>query len=325
MATSDGSRLGTSRSCATSNSGRPACTPRRGRTLAARPGSLPRLVARGYTGCRAWSLGSVPASYDGSQACGAPGGPFRDPEVCLAHALSRHGRPAPGPAGIPAARPRPAWTAARCRSRTWATGCRTGTRPRTRRRRWPATVAPSHSRAARKPRSAKPGAAGVPVVDEDGQPAGGRVQVGRHAADVPAVAGGDQRQQADRRRARRRAPRRAGPRRAPARRRAGPAEIVHHTALVRRVRGGRSSGTSPIGCPVSSRRRAKETTWRVTIDVAETDLGLAPGRPAQRRGDLDAGQLPGRGGVAGIAGVAPAPRTRPGQARSTRYISPWCR
>ena len=44
----------------------------------------------------------------------------------------------------------------------------------------------------------EPGAAGVPVVDEDRRPAGVRVQGGRHPADVPAVAGGEQRQQPDR-------------------------------------------------------------------------------------------------------------------------------
>ena len=45
----------------------------------------------------------------------------------------------------------------------------------------------------------EPGTAGVPVVDEHGRLAGVRVQGGRHAADVPPVAGGEQRQQADRR------------------------------------------------------------------------------------------------------------------------------
>ncbi len=42
------------------------------------------------------------------------------------------------------------------------------------------------------------GAAVVPVVDEDRQPAGSRVEVGRDPADIPAVAGRDQRQQPDR-------------------------------------------------------------------------------------------------------------------------------
>ena len=42
------------------------------------------------------------------------------------------------------------------------------------------------------------GAAGMPVVDEDREPAGVRVQRGRDAADVPPVAGGEQRQQPDR-------------------------------------------------------------------------------------------------------------------------------
>ena len=41
-------------------------------------------------------------------------------------------------------------------------------------------------------------AAGVAVVDEDRRAAGVRVQRGRHAAEVPAVAGGEQRQDADR-------------------------------------------------------------------------------------------------------------------------------
>ena len=43
------------------------------------------------------------------------------------------------------------------------------------------------------------GPAGVTVVDKDRELAGGRVQVGRHAADIPPVAGRDQREQPDRR------------------------------------------------------------------------------------------------------------------------------
>ncbi len=39
---------------------------------------------------------------------------------------------------------------------------------------------------------------------------------------------------------------------------------VHHTARVRRVRGGRSSLASPSTSPVISLRRRYETTWLVT-------------------------------------------------------------
>ena len=59
-------------------------------------------------------------------------------------------------------------------------------------------VAVSHARAPREAALGEPGAARVAVVDEDGELAGVGVQGGRDAADVPAVAGGEQRQQADR-------------------------------------------------------------------------------------------------------------------------------
>ena len=55
------------------------------------------------------------------------------------------------------------------------------------------------------PRSAKPAPPGCAVVDEDGRQAGVGVMRGRDAADVPAVAGGEERAAARWRRARRRA------------------------------------------------------------------------------------------------------------------------
>src|SRR5579875_2863220 len=77
------------------------------------------------------------------------------------------------------------------------------------------------------------GAAVVAVVDQDRQPPSRRMRVGRDAADVPAVAGRDQRQQAD-------------------------------GGMLCGVRGGRSSGTSSTGRPVSGFLRAKLVTWRET-------------------------------------------------------------
>ena len=60
-----------------------------------------------------------------------------------------------------------------------------------------ARVAASQRGSTSCPRSAKPAAAGVPVVHEDRRAAGVRVQRGRHAADVPAVADREQRQYPD--------------------------------------------------------------------------------------------------------------------------------
>ena len=96
-------------------------------------------------------------------------------------------------------------------------------------------VARSQSRGRAEAALGEAGAARVAVVDEDGEPAGVGVQGGGDAADVPAVAGGEQRQQPDRRvlggvrgaRAGRRRPARPRPRTS--------SGTVHHTAAVRRV------------------------------------------------------------------------------------------
>ena len=92
---------------------------------------------------------------------------------------------------------RPPCRAARCSCRTWATARTTGSPSRHGQR-------PSTSRVARRWRSAglvaelgDAGAAGVAVVDDDGGQAGVGLERGGHAADVPAVADGEQRQHAD--------------------------------------------------------------------------------------------------------------------------------
>ena len=97
-----------------------------------------------------------------------------------------------------AAAPRPPCPAGRCRCRTWATARRTGSRSRTRSWRpspgWRVSQSPQHG----EPALGEAGAAGVAVVDEDRRRAGVRVQRGGDPADVPAVAGREQRQQPDR-------------------------------------------------------------------------------------------------------------------------------
>ena len=56
------------------------------------------------------------------------------------------------------------------------------------------------------------------------------------------------------------------------------ASTVHHTARVRRWRGGRSSGSSPSTSPVIIRRRRNDTTWLVTCDGAERQRDVLPRR-----------------------------------------------
>ena len=58
------------------------------------------------------------------------------------------------------------------------------------------------------------------------------------------------------------------------RRRSG---TVHHTAVVRSVRSGRSSGSSPITSPPGWRRLRKDTTWWDDLDLAERQPAAAPG------------------------------------------------
>lgn len=107
------------------------------------------------------------------------------------------------------------------------------------------------------------GAAFVAVVHEHREQARIGVQLRGDAADVPAVAGGEQRQQADRgvlggmgcasevdARFREGATAEAG--------------SVHQTARVRSVRGGRSSGSSPSISPEWRRLMRYETTCLVT-------------------------------------------------------------
>ena len=93
----------------------------------------------------------------------------------------------------------PCLDSGRCRCRTSGTGRRTGSRSRRR-------TSAIASRVAPQPRARRPvrplgeaGAAGMAVVDEDGRARSvSGCSGGGQAADVPAVAGGDQRQQADR-------------------------------------------------------------------------------------------------------------------------------
>ena len=79
------------------------------------------------------------------------------------------------------------------------------------------------------------------------------------------------------------------------------AEIVHQTARVSRWRGGRSSGSSPRDAPVLGAALGVADHLPGDLDVAEPDLGLAPGHAAQLVPDLDLGHVPGGGGVPGIA------------------------
>ena len=122
---------------------------------------------------------------------GRPGGPATGAQAGSG-ARDDAGR---GRAGAPR-RPCPA---ARCRCRTWATARTTGSRPTHSH----AAIAVAGRRAATRPsaawpRSAKPAPPGCAVVDEHRRLPGVRVQRGRHPADVPAVAGREQRQQPDR-------------------------------------------------------------------------------------------------------------------------------
>ena len=151
--------------------------------------------------------------------------------------------------------------------------------------RWSRGSRSATPRAARKPALGEAGAAGVAVVDEDGQQAGVRVQGRRDPADVPAVAGREERQQADRavlggvRGARAGRPRPGRPRRARA------SGTVHHTAQVRRVRSGRSSGSSPSTSPPGWRRLRNDTTWWETSTSPNDSRQPAPvaRAPAPRR------------------------------------------
>ena len=235
---------------------------------------------------------------------------------------ARAGPTAGGRAGVPH---RPC-RAGRCRCRTWATARRTGSRSRSRSRR----SRPGWRRASRRRRVeaalGEAGAAGVAVVDEDGRQAGVRVQRGRDAADVPAVAGGDERQQADRGvLGGVRGPGHVGRVRRPASP-AAPAETVHQTAAVRRCRGrqverllaehlaggepaplvGRRPGWSPRPSP-------RNSPTAPSVDVARSS-------PTTRTS------------VTSRAMRGPVRRPRRARARtpssrsrsSTTYVTPWC-
>ena len=94
-----------------------------------------------------------------------------------------------------------------CRCRTWVTARTTGSRRRTGTTRSPRASRSATRPPTSKPRSAEAGPARVAVVDEDREQAGVLVVRRRDAADVPAVAGGEQRQAGRSTRARRHAPR----------------------------------------------------------------------------------------------------------------------
>ena len=163
---------------------------------------------------------------------------------------------------------------------------RRAARRRTRRPRSPRGWRVSQSRRRVEAALGEARAARVAVVDEDGQRAGVGVQGGRDAADVPAVAGREQRQQPDRGVL-------GGVRRA------GQVGRVEPGGLERRRR---AASTTPPWCAACARRqverllaehlaragagaRRNETTWWVTSHLAEAQPAPAPGRvlAARRR------------------------------------------
>ncbi len=165
-----------------------------------------------------------------------------------------------------------------------------------------ARVAASQRPSTACPRSAKPGAAGMAVVHEHGGPPGVRVQRRRHAADVPAVADREQRQQADRgvlggvqraRHARRRQP--GGGERRPRRRRtrrrgcAGSARAGRAAPSPAPCRPGRGAGRPPPARSPSPRRttpapapwsRRGEHPRHLDVGGATGRRCASPGRPA---------------------------------------------
>ena len=185
-----------------------------------------------------------------------------------------------------------------------------GQPPRTRTRRSRRGSRRSQVRAAREPALGEAGAARVAVVDEDrGQP-GVRVQRGRDPADVPAVAGGDQRQHPDRRvLGRVRRARDVG--RVDARRpRAASSGMVHQTALVRRRALGQVERL--LAEHLAGRQPAQEATSPGASPRTAPKRQLAPrptpARAARDRADVERAHRPGVRGPPGVAGVTRARR-----------------
>ena len=168
------------------------------------------------------------------------------------------------------------------------------------------------------------GTAGVAVVDEDGELPGVRVQRGRDAADVPAVAGREQRQQADRAvlggvgRAGQVA---AGQPRLLQRRRPGRSTRPRRSTS---DRSGRSSGSSPSTSPLGWRRLRKDTIWWVTSTIPK-DSRQSPQRWCRRSSRTDdVGDLAGgRGVVHGRPGCIRATWSSRSSS-DTSQVSPWC-
>ena len=197
---------------------------------------------------------------------------------------------------------RRAWTGARCRCRTSATGCRRGSRPRTRRTRspgrWPAaTRARRGSRARRSPRRRGARRRRRPSAARAG------VQRERDAADVPPVAARDQRQQRDRgvlggvRRAGQSTPSRG--QRGPLR--AGRSSTTRPWSAACGAAGPAAPRRSPARCPGAAARTTSPAC--VTRTSPKWTLASPQAARCSSPDHLDLGQLPRRGRVAGLGRV----------------------
>ena len=140
------------------------------------------------------------------------------------------------------------------------------------------------------------------VVDEHGELTGGGVQVGGDAADVPAVAGREQGQETDGRVF-------GG---------VGGSEEIDAAADEPRALCGRDGPPDGAGAQRSGRQVERGLAGCLAgvvsaagigddlvghADVAEPDVGLAACEVPQLADDIDLGDLPGGGGVAGFGGV----------------------
>ena len=103
--------------------------------------------------------------------------------------------------------------------------------------------------------------------------------------------------------ARPRAPRPAGRRRPAPTRRARRSGTVHHTAVVRSERSGRSSGSSPITSPPGWRRLRNDTTWWDTSTSPSESRQAPQSRCSRSASDRDVGDLAGRRRVVGLGAV----------------------
>ena len=99
---------------------------------------------------------------------------------------------------------------------------------------------------------------------------------------------------------------------------------VHHTAVVRSCRAGRSSGRVSITSPVARRRRWYDTTWLVTSTVPRN----SPIGPASTTlvtdstvNDVTSRACVVQSGSSACTSATPSSRSR----ASTTYDTPWCR